>query len=73
MVKWTRIFVDNRLGSEEVVVPGTAPTEVCDGQCHMGDCRDSAWRPPWRPLTIVALLETGSNDDRSRPNRRGCQ
>src|ERR1035441_1531572 len=37
MMKRARIFIDNRLGLEELLVPGSAPTKVGDGQRHMGD------------------------------------
>jgi hypothetical protein len=37
MMKQPRIFIDDRLGSEELSVPRSAPTKVGDGQRDMGD------------------------------------
>ena len=39
MMKRAWIFIDNRLGSEEALVPGSAPIKIADGQCHVRHIR----------------------------------
>src|SRR5580692_7924514 len=80
MMERPRIFVDNRLGAEEVLVPGPTPTKVCDGQCHMGDPADSGMatslsrlltRVPHsrraRPTTGAVLVRADANESTYNP------